>query len=49
MNDHLMTLIDLGRLLANAAGNLFVASGWVQEEGFPAHYRERAVELEDIV
>ncbi len=38
-NDHLMTLIDLGRLLTNAAGNLSVASGWIREDDFPSHYR----------
>ena len=48
MNDHLMSLIDLGRLLTNAAGNLSVASVWMQEKGFPVHYRERAAELEDL-
>jgi len=48
MNDHLMSLTDLARLLTDAAGKLSVASGWVQEEGFPAHYRERAAELEEI-
>jgi len=47
-NDHLMSLIDLGRLLIDATGKLSVASGWVQEESFPAHYRECAVELEEI-
>jgi len=48
VNNHLMTLTDLGRLLTNAAGNLSVTSGWVQEESFPAHYRERAVELQEL-
>ena len=48
MNDHIMKLIDLGRILTKAAGNLSVASGWVQEKGFPPHYRERAAELEDL-
>ncbi len=43
-----MKLIDLGRILTKAAGNLSVASGWVQEKGFPPHYRERAAELEDL-
>ena len=43
-----MKLIDLGRILTKAAGELSVASGWVQEEDFPLHYRERAAELEDL-
>jgi len=47
-NDHLMSLIDLGRLLTNAAGNLSVSSGWMQEEGFLTHYHECSIELEDI-
>jgi hypothetical protein len=38
MNDHLMSLIDLGRLLTSAAGNLSVASGWMQEESCLKHY-----------
>ena len=48
MNDHIMKLIDLGRILTKAAGELSVASGWVQEKEFPQHYRERAAELEDL-
>lgn len=43
-----MSLTDLARLLTDAAGKLSVVSGWVQEEGFPAHYRESAAELEAI-
>jgi len=48
MNDHIMKLIDLGRILTKAAGELSLASGWVQEKEFPPHYRERAAELEDL-
>ena len=43
-----MKLIDLGRILTKAAGELSIASGWVQEEDFPLHYRERAAELQDL-
>jgi len=45
-NDHLMTLIDLARLLTDAAGKISVASGWVQEDDFPSRYRVLATELE---
>jgi len=33
VNDHLMTLIDLSRLLTNAAGNLSVACLWLDAGG----------------
>ena len=48
MSDHLMTLIDLGRLLTNAVGNLSVASGWMQEEGFLKHYQGCSAELQEL-
>ena len=43
-----MTLIDLGRLLTNAAGNLSVSSGWMQEESFLKHYQRCNAELQEL-
>jgi len=36
-HDYLMSLIYLGCLLTNAAGNLSVTSGWMQEDDFTSY------------